>query len=119
LSSGSCDSRGLSVLSSVDGRVLGVLVSSWGSLVVTAFAYPFSLLRVRKYQVVQDADLDVTVRVVPDEGYSSEDIARIEFVVKGILGDVGVIVEELSQIRDLRSGKQQFVVSRAAPRFFG
>jgi phenylacetate-CoA ligase len=107
--------RGLPLTKSIDGRVTDFIRASDGrSVPGPAFIYFFADLPVKKYQVVQyDSDY-LTVKVIPDVGYSPSDDQRIVSRIKGIVGNaVNITVEHVNDIpSSSRSGKFLPVISK-------
>jgi phenylacetate-CoA ligase len=114
LSSQQCDNRGLPTLQSIQGRSIGMLVSSEGHLVSTIFIV--DSLPVSRFQVVQESNLDVTVRLVPEKTYDRRHERRIESAVRRRLGEVKVSIEHVREIPGAKSGKHRYVYSKAAQR---
>jgi len=107
--------RGLPLMKSVEGRVTDFIRTSDGrSVPGPAFIYFFADLPVKKYQIVQDDYSNLTVRVIPDVGYSASDDQKIVSRIKLIVGHaVNINVEHLKDIPpSSKSGKFLPVISK-------
>jgi len=89
------------VLLTRDGRPIGRLDHIWKGIGHVAAG-----------QVLQEADLTVRLRVVPEPGFSATDRAQLLAQAHDRLGkDLPIVIEELAQLPRTRSGKFQAVVS--------
>ncbi len=104
--------RGLSLMSSVEGRDDDVIETEDGRLIWGEFTDWFVDVKVRQYQIEQLDRSRTVIRIVPDEGYTEEFGARIAGRARDLLGrGVEVRVRVVDAIRDYESGKRQVVKS--------
>jgi len=89
------------VLLTRDGRPIGRLDHVWKGI-----------RHVAAGQIVQEADLTIRLRVVPEPGFSPADRADLLAQTQERLGkDLSILIEELPQLPRTRAGKFQAVVS--------
>jgi phenylacetate-CoA ligase len=110
--------RGLPLLASVEGRSLDLLYGTQGRSASSAWlVYAMGKLGIpAQLQFLQDEDLAVEVRVVPEGAFDArhEDAIRCELSM--LLGeDVPVRFRQVQQILRAPSGKYVYAQSRAAP----
>lgn len=87
-----------------DGRVVGRLDHVWKGLAHVAAG-----------QIVQEADLTVRLRVVPEPGYAAADRAALEAHARERLGpDLPILIEEVDRLPRTPAGKFLAVVSHVA-----
>ncbi len=102
-------------LAAVDGRSMDVVVTPEGK----AFGGTFFTLIFRPYdqsilqfQVIQDAEDHLDLRIVPGEGYDQEHREQLLAVLREQLGErIRIDLSEHEEIPPLASGKRRFVVS--------
>jgi phenylacetate-CoA ligase len=109
--------RGLPLIKEIQGRSTDFLIAKDGT-VMHGLALVYILRdipQVRAFKIVQES-LDLTrVLVVPQDRLGPEVISRIEQGFKARLGqDVGIAIEEVTEIPAEKSGKYRYVVSRIA-----
>lgn len=120
-SSGPCScGRGLPMLASVEGRVLDMIVGPEGQLLAGEF-FPHLLKdhpSVRRYQVHQDRERAITVRLVPGDGFAEETPRLIERSIRRFLGDRAAIsVQVVDDIPLTPAGKFRVTVSEVPVEF--
>ncbi len=93
------------IVLTVDGRPIGRLDHVWKGIQHVGAA-----------QIVQEADLTVRLRVVPEPGFSGHDRAQILAQARSRLGsDMPLVIEEVDRLPRTRAGKFQAVVSHVPP----
>ncbi len=112
--------RGMPLLASVEGRVLDMIVGPEGQLLAGEF-FPHLLkdfVTVKRYQVHQDRDRAITIKLVPAKDYRDEHARLIEHALRKYLGDRAVIrVRVTDDIALTRGGKHRVTISEAPCRF--
>jgi phenylacetate-CoA ligase len=93
------------IVLTADGRPIGRLDHVWKGIQHVGAA-----------QIVQEADLTVRLRVVPEAGFSGHDRAQILAQARSRLGsDLPLIIEEVDRLPRTRAGKFHAVVSHVPP----
>ncbi|MFQ5871990.1 MAG: phenylacetate--CoA ligase family protein [Candidatus Geothermarchaeales archaeon] len=107
--------RGLSLMSTVEGRCLEVIEAEDGRLIFTSeFLSWFADVRVGQYQIEQLDRLRTIIRIVPEEGYNQQFGEKIAGRARSTLGaGVEVGIRVMDTIHHYESGKRQVVKSRA------
>lgn len=103
-------------VAAIEGRTLDVVVTpdgrAFGGTFFTLVLRPFDR-SVAQFQVVQDTDRALRIKVVPGETWSPEVRARLLAALGGPLEGMTIDLEECADIPPLPSGKRRFIV--AAP----
>ncbi|WP_245678198.1 phenylacetate--CoA ligase family protein [Chondromyces crocatus] len=106
--------RGMPMLASVEGRVLDMIVGPEGQLLAGEF-FPHLLkdyTDVARFQVHQDRSRTITIRLVPNGGWSHETPARVERAAREFLGERAAIqVVVVDDIPLTPGGKYRLTVS--------
>lgn len=115
---GACDcGRQLPILESIQGRRTDQLVAEDGSLKhgLSAIYVLRAIPGVRQFQINQQPNRDVDIRVVTDSSFRDGDLVRIRSSITEQLGrSIGVRVIRVQRIDAQASGKFRQVVSEAA-----
>jgi phenylacetate-CoA ligase len=114
-------SRGLPVMSSVVGRDTDIVVTPDGNyLVAYFFGHIFeSMMSVDQFQVVQEAEDEIEVKIVKNNKFSNQDARYIEDAIRQGAGERLKI--RLNFVKDIpvpRSGKIRLVISEIGKRHF-
>lgn len=106
--------RGLPLLASVEGRVLDMIVGPEGQLLAGEF-FPHLLKdypSVARFQVHQDRQRAITVRLVPGDGFEPETPRLVEHALRRFLGERATIrIEVVQDIPLTAAGKHRLTVS--------
>jgi phenylacetate-CoA ligase len=95
------DGRSDAALLLPDGRRIGRLDHIWKGVEHVAAG-----------QIVQEADLSIRLRLVPEPGFSPRDRSRIEAHVRARLGpEIPIVIEEVDRLPRTAAGKFLAVVS--------
>jgi phenylacetate-CoA ligase len=120
LAEGACPcGRGLERLHVVEGRQTDFVVAADGTIkhALSLIYVVRDVEGVRRFQIVQAANRDVTVRVVVDRTLPPDERRRIESGIRLQIGEgIGVQVIQTDRIAPSSSGKYRYVVSEAVPR---
>ena len=118
LSDGACPcGRGLPLLSSLEGRVQGMIALPSGKYVSGVFfPHLFKDFDVVQYQVIQESLEEVNIRLVAGPGLTEEDKGFILDTIRGYIGgELAVNVTLVDRIEAIPSGKFRFTISKVAP----
>ena len=105
--------RSLPLLSSVDGRVLDIIVTPEGGRVPGEY-FVYAMLgfpEVRRYQVVQNAPDEVEMRVVPRSPMTQAERERLRAKIAERMGSSVVRIVEMDEIPLTPSGKRRVTIS--------
>ncbi len=113
--------RGLPVMSSVVGRDTDIVVTPDGNyLVAYFFGHIFeSMVSVDQFQVVQEAEDEIEVKIVKNNKFSNQNARYIEDAIRQGAGEKLKI--RLNFVKDIpvpRSGKIRLVISEIGKRHF-
>lgn len=106
--------RGLSLMSTVEGRYVDVLESEEGRLIfASGFSNWFADVEVRQFQIEQLGRTRLIIRIIPEEGYTEASGETIVARTRAVLGQrVEVEIRRVDAIPDYKSGKRHVVKSR-------
>lgn len=108
--------RGLPLIGNIEGRVQAIIVSSEGVyLPGTFFAHFFKEYDqiVRQYQIVQEEDGRITLKIVKADDYDEEEFQKMIGDLRVHLGQSTALnIEFVESIAMVRTGKQQGSISR-------
>jgi phenylacetate-CoA ligase len=106
--------RGLPLLASVEGRVLDMIVGPEGQLLAGEF-FPHLLKdypSVARFQVHQDRQRAITIRLVPGDGFGEETPRLVEHALRRFLGERAIIrIEVVDDIPLTAAGKHRLTIS--------
>jgi len=108
--------RGFPLLDQVTGRTMDIVRTPEGHLVSGVwFNHTMLAIReVKRFQVVQDHVDEITMRIIPAEGYGKQVESQIERALRNALGDrIGIRFDVVDEVELSRSGKYRVIVSRA------
>lgn len=106
--------RGMPLLTEVTGRTMDIVRSPEGHLVSGVwFNHTMLIMKeVKRFQVRQDRLSELTMRIVPADGYGPEVESRIETSLRRALGpSIGIRFEVVDEVELTRSGKYRVIVS--------
>lgn len=115
---GTCScGRGYPLLATVEGRTSEVIVGRNGRYYSCPGPrlYGGDIPGIGRMQLIQDRVEAITVRVVPDAAWSDDSHTRLVAHIRGLLGDVEVIVDLVNDIPPSPSGKYRFTISTVSP----
>jgi phenylacetate-CoA ligase len=105
--------RAFPVVARIEGRLDPLVVTRDGRRIGRLDHVWKGLTHVAAGQIVQEADLTVRLRVVPEPGYAAADRAAIEAHARERLGpDLPIVIEEVDRLPRTPAGKFLAVVSR-------
>jgi len=103
--------RAHTTMSSIEGKVIGLVARRDGGFIRTSFRDEFKGTPVKQYSVVQRDYDKFTVFVVPDEGFAGRHVNAIVERMKEVLGSVVTEFEVVEDIPPPPGGKHRFVYS--------
>ncbi len=103
--------RQMPVLKEVIGRIEDVVIGPDGRQMVRFHGIFVNQPHVCEGQIIQEALDRIHVKVVPTDGFSTDDTNDIVHRIQQRLGDVRVVVEPVAEIPRTNAGKFQAVVS--------
>lgn len=119
--------RGLPLIASIEGRIRDVIVTPSGRHVPSTFVpYLFyqdpddyrksGIKGIAQYQVVQEEEDRIVVRIVSEPGFSRQDFNYIIRNFAEFMPDVRVQIELVDQVTMSQVGKRRLVMSRVSSR---
>lgn len=106
-----CGAR-LPVISSIDGRVEDTLYATDGRPVQRFHAIPIGTSSVREMQIVQESLRRIRLRVVTTADFTPADQSRLTERLRERIGDIEIVLEQLTTIPREPNGKFKAVVCR-------
>ena len=104
---------GLPLLKSLDGRISDILVDSNSRYSATPSAhYVFKNLPITQYQIVQNRKGEIQILIIPDEGFSENDVNTIRQRVQQYLGSFEVSFKYVKSISRHKAGKRRVIISQ-------
>ena len=111
--------RGLPLIESIQGRDADYVVTPAGHLISgISLTENFALLisGTAQVQIIQETHTRLTIRIVPDEDFSTKSRMQITALVRETFGPtVGYDLELVDAIPQEKSGKYRFCISKVAP----
>lgn len=109
--------RGLPTLAAVEGRVSEIIVGPNGKYYSCQSPRLFGadIPGIAQMQVIQEAIAAIEIRIVPDARWSEQSRDLLVERMRGLLGDVQVIVTPVESIPPAPSGKYRFTISKVSP----
>jgi len=111
--------RSLPLLKLIEGRVTDIVTTKYGHISAPVLTTIFKNLPVSQYQIVQETEVSILIRVVKSDKYSDEDTDYILGIMDKHLGpDVKVEISFVDEIAPSKSsGKRMVVISNVPPKF--
>ncbi|UCH51626.1 MAG: phenylacetate--CoA ligase family protein [Chloroflexota bacterium] len=115
--------RGLPLLAKVIGRTNDFIFTASGKPIPGIALYDrklFALMNVEQFQIIQESYEHVTVKIVPESGYTQEYMERLAAEIvrryQPILGEnMHITVEFVDDIIVTAAGKRKFIISKLPP----
>ena len=108
--------RGLPLMRRLLGRTSEILVSATGEFMQNPFSgrlkYIIETLDIKQYQIVQETQTKIIVRIVPGKTYTSKDTKIIRKMMHSLMGDLEIEVELVDSIAKSKSGKRKVVIRK-------
>ncbi len=103
----------LPLMKSVEGRVADILVVDGKATTTLAIPHLFKDLPIKQYQVIQEVEGRILVKIIKGTGYSEENTEEIHKLLRKIVGDkVNIEVIFTDSIPPSVSGKHRFFISK-------
>jgi len=112
--------RGLPLMASIEGRIYDVIRGLNGNTIYGGFIHKIlfgqldwiSRFGIRQYQVIQETDRDLTVKIVSDIRPPRNDEEQLTPIIHRYLGRMNVRIQYVEGISPGESGKTRFVISK-------
>lgn len=108
----SCGIINLPLMKSIEGRLNDILVIEGKIISPTAIAtYVFKDLPIRQFQVIQETENTIVVKIVKEDNYSKKHTEELYEIMRKIIGDnVNLDVIFVDEIPPTKSGKHKFII---------
>jgi len=106
--------RGLPLIKFLEGRVTDIIVLGNGvTLSGPALTLVFKDCHIKQYQVIQEAEDKLLIKVVKGEGYTEQDTSHFMNIIRAH-GGKGVDIETqfVTEIAPTKTGKWKFIISK-------
>ena len=110
--------RGLPLMHSIEGRLADILV--FGDKMTTTLMIPhlFKDLPIKQYQLVQEIEGELTIKIVKTDKYTGEHTEQILKLMQTYVGsNIKLNLRFVSQIPPTKSGKYRFIISKVPVKF--
>ena len=68
---------------------------------------------VKQYQIIQESDDEMIVKIVKERGYTEEDTKRILRMLRERVGEeINIKIEFVNEIRTTKAGKRRYIISK-------
>jgi len=108
--------RKLPLMKKLHGRRADILVTEAGNFIVDPFyqfAAFFDIANIKKYQIVQETERKIVVKIIPDEDFLECDTERIRNLVHFVMGKgMDVDVQVSQTIGSSKSGKRKTIIRK-------
>ncbi len=110
--------RGLPLMKEVIGRITDRLVIGNKFISSPALTLIFKNLPIEQYQLVQESETELTIKIVKREEYCDKDTERIRSMMQTYVGSsMKLNIQLLSMIPPTESGKYRFIISKVPSKF--
>jgi phenylacetate-CoA ligase len=111
--------RSLPLLKVLEGRITDIITTKHGYISTPVLTLVFEKLPIRQYQVIQESEEKILIKVVRSVGYSEQDTQYILKTMRGHTGaDMETKIEFVDDIPASEStGKRRVVISKFPQRF--
>ncbi|MCJ7654849.1 MAG: phenylacetate--CoA ligase family protein [Dehalococcoidia bacterium] len=108
--------RGLPLMKSIEGRTTDFIVLANGVVLSgPALTLVFKDCHIKQYQVVQEAEDKLLIKVMKGEGYTEQDTNHFLSIIKAHAGEgIEVEPEFVDEISATKAGKYRFIISRVS-----
>ncbi|MBA7664552.1 Phenylacetate-coenzyme A ligase [subsurface metagenome] len=110
--------RGLPLMHSVEGRITDTLVIGNKFISSPSLTLIFKDLPVKQYQLVQETESELTIKIVKTDEYTDNHTEQILKLMQTYVGsNVKLNLQFVSQIPPTKSGKYRFIISKVPVKF--
>ena len=110
--------RGLPLMESVEGRITDVIVTKDGFVSSPILTTIFKNLPIKQYQVIQENEVDILIKIIRGDKYSQKDTDHIIRTMRQYLGGyMKIELEFTDNIPTTKAGKRRVVISKVPVRF--
>jgi len=103
--------RGLPLLKSLEGRITDIIVTPDKFISSPILENVFLDLPVKQYQIIQETEKKIVIKIVKDEGYSPKDAKSIITKINRYIGHIQIEFRLVDSIPPSESGKRRVVIS--------
>jgi len=107
--------RGLPLLKSIEGRVFDIIKLKDGTMLsgVPLTDELDSMESVKQYQIIQESEDEIIVKIVKEKGYAEEDTKRIlRMLREGVGEEMNIKIEFVNEISTTKAGKRRYIISK-------
>lgn len=106
--------RGLPLIESLEGRVTDIIVFGNGvTLSGPALTLVFKDCNIKQYQVIQEAEDKLLIKVVKGEGYTEQDTNHFMNTIGAHIGqEIDIETRFVAEIPPTKAGKWKFIISK-------
>ena len=109
--------RGLPLMRSIEGRITDIIVTPKKFVPAILLAAVFRKLPIKQYQVIQETEKRIVVKIVKEKGYSQKDNNCVVAGLNQYLGDFQIDLQLVDSIPASESGKRRVVISKVPIEF--
>ena len=110
--------RGLPLMHSVEGRITDTLVIGNKFISSPSLTLIFKDLPIKQYQLVQETENELTIKIVKADGYTDKHTEQILKLMQTYVGsNIKLNLRFVSQIPPTKSGKYRFIISKVPVKF--
>ena len=110
--------RGMPLMKGVVGRVTDILVIGDKFISSPSLTLLFKDLPIKQYQLVQETETEITIKIVKGDGYCDKHTEQIRSLIQNYLGsNINITIELVTAILSSESGKYRFIISRVPLKF--
>jgi len=107
----------LPLMKSIEGRITDTLVIGDKFISSPALTLIFKDLPIKQYQLIQEAEGKIVVKVVRGASYTDAHTEALRKLLRRYVGDIEVKIMFLDSILPPPSGKHRFIISKVPPKF--
>jgi len=109
--------KGLPLMKSIEGRITDIIVTPKKFVSAIVLENIFGDLPIRQYQVIQETERKIAVKIVKGTGYSQKDSDFIVEKLNRYLGEFQIDLQLVDSIPPSESGKRRVVISKVPIKF--
>ena len=107
--------RGLPLLKSIEGRVFDIIKLKDGTMLsgVPITGELDDMESVKQYQIIQESEDEMIVKIVKEKSYTEEDTKRILRMLRERVGEeMKIKIEFVDEILTTGAGKRRYIISK-------
>lgn len=108
--------RGLPLMKSIEGRTTDFIVLANGIVLSgPALTLVFKDCHIKQYQVIQEAEAKLLIKVVKGEGYTDQDTSHFLSIIRAHAGEgINIETKFVDEILPSERGKYKFIISKVS-----